>query len=280
MLETAKKHLGIKVVTAFAGLLAGGVVFGGQAQPTQASSNKTVTIYLTRHGETTGNVMSRVQGSSDFPLTKNGIDVANDLGEGLDGINFKSAYTGDLTRQEVTAKHALKHSDNAKVKIHTTKNLREGGYGSFEGDSIQADNNKIAGVYGYANGDEFMKQTGKDYWNKLQDAYYKLDKENSQNTKLVKSDRAESSDQVQDRMTKELKSIAKNTAKDGGGNVLVVSSGMSINEYLSTLNTKKYTGAPLKNAAVTKLVYKNGHFTIHGQIGSLHYVNKGADESK
>lgn len=280
MQNTVKKHFGIKVVTAFAGLLAGGVIFSSQA-PAQASSNKTVTIYLTRHGETTANVMSKVQGFSDFPLTKNGVSVANDLGYGLKGTHFKSAYTGNLTRQEVTADHALDHSGNSKVKIHTTKNLREGGYGSFEGDSIQADNNKIAGVYGYSNGDEFMKQTGKDYWNKLQDAYYKLDQENSQNTKLVKSDRAESSKQVQTRMTKELKTIAKDTSKDGGGNVLVISSGMSINEYLSTLNTKKYTGAPLKNAAVTKLVYKNGHFTVQGQIGSLHYVDKGAKaESK
>lgn len=280
MLNLVNKHFGIKIVTTFAGLLAGGVIFGSQAPTTQASSNKTVTIYLTRHGETTGNVMSRVQGSSDFPLTKNGIEVANDLGNGLKGVHFKSAYTGNLTRQEVTADHALDHSGNDQVKIHTTKNLREGGYGSFECDSIQADNNKIAGVYGYANGDEFMKQTGKDYWNKLQNAYYKLDQENSQNTKLAKSDRAESSTQVQNRMQKELTHIAKTTQKDGGGNVLVVSSGMSINEYLSTLNTKKYTGAPLKNAAVTKLVYKNGHFTIHGAIGSLHYVNKGADETK
>ena len=53
-----------------------------------ASNDKQVTIYLTRHGETTGNVMQRVQGSSDFPLTKNGITVANDLGYGLKGIKF------------------------------------------------------------------------------------------------------------------------------------------------------------------------------------------------
>ncbi|WP_457801130.1 histidine phosphatase family protein [Limosilactobacillus reuteri] len=62
-----------------------------------ASNDKQVTIYLTRHGETTGNVMQRVQGSSDFPLTKNGITVANDLGYGLKGIKFKHAYTGHLT---------------------------------------------------------------------------------------------------------------------------------------------------------------------------------------
>ena len=53
--------------------------------------------------------------------------------------------------------------------------------------------------------------------------------------KLAKSDRAESSAQVQKRMNSELLHIAKTTQEQGGGNVLVVSSGMSINEYLSTI---------------------------------------------
>lgn len=115
---------------------------------------------------------------------------------------------------------------------------------------------------------------GKDYWNKLQDAYYKLDSENSQNTNLAKSDCAESAKQVQKRMSSELLHIAKTTQKQGGGNVLVVSSGMSINEYLSTM-TNKYKDKPMQNAAVTKLVYKNGKFKAQGPIGTLHYVNKG-----
>lgn len=248
-------------------------------QTAAADKTKTVTIYLTRHGETTGNVMARVQGSSDFPLTKNGVKVADDLGYGLKGTKFKAAYTGNLTRQEVTAQHALKNSGNKNVTVKQSKDLREGGYGSFEGDSIAADNNKIAGVYGYKDGDEFMQKTGKDYWNKLQDAYYKLDSENSQNTKLVKADRAENSKQVQDRMKSELTTIAKDTQKNDGGNVLVVSSGMSINEYLSTMS-KDYKGTPLKNAAVTKLVYKNGKLSVSGPIGTLSYVDKGAKLNK
>lgn len=266
------KKLGIGVITAIAGL---GVIFGvGKYQNTTANSGKTVTIYLTRHGETTGNVMGRVQGWSDFPLTKNGITVANDLGYGLKGIKFDHAYAGNLTRQETTAKAVLDKSDNKNVKLTISNKLREGGYGSFEGDSIAADNAKIANVYGYQSGEDFQKQTGKDYWNKLQDAYYKLDSENEPNTKLVKNDRAESSSQVQKRMKSEMATIVKNSKNND--KVLVVSSGMSINEYLSTLPGSKYKGAPLKNASVTKIVYHNGHYQIKGDIGSLYYVNKGA----
>lgn len=249
------------------------------SEPAMATSTKPVTIYLTRHGETTANVMMRVQGWSNFPLTKNGVKVADDLGRGLKNTKFKAAYTGDLTRQTVTAQEVLKYSGNKHVSVNQNKDLREGGYGSFEGDSIAADNNKIAGVYGYKTGDEFMQKTGKDYWNQLQDAYHKLDTQNSQDTKLVKADRAESAKEVQQRMTTELNHIAKTTSKDGGGNVLVVSSGMSINEYLSTMS-KKYEGKPLKNAAVTKLVYKNGKLQVSGPIGTLSYVDKGAKASK
>ncbi|WP_076459484.1 histidine phosphatase family protein [Limosilactobacillus caccae] len=258
----------------FSGLLVGSTATAVVPATASAADKDQVTIYLTRHGETTGNVMQRVQGSSDFPLTKNGIKVANDLGYGLKGIKFKHAYTGNLTRQEVTAEHALKYSGNKDTKITTTPKLREGGYGSFEGDSIEADNQKIANVYGYSDGKQFQEQTGKDYWNRLQDAYHTLDKQNSENTKLAKSDRAESSKQVQNRMNSELLHIAKTTQKQGGGNVLVVSSGMSINEYLSTISDK-YEGKPMQNAAVTKLVYKNGKLHVQGPIGTLHYVNKG-----
>lgn len=171
----------IKKMTTVCAVLSG-LVLGGLASTTvapvtaYAASNDQVTIYLTRHGETTGNVMQRVQGSSDFPLTKNGIKVANDLGYGLKGVKFKRAYSGNLTRQEVTAQHALKYSGNKNTKLSISSKLREGGYGSFEGDSISSDNQKIAGVYGYSSGQEFQQKTGKRYWNKLQDAYHKLDK--------------------------------------------------------------------------------------------------------
>ncbi len=186
-----------------------------KATTKKAVKTKPVTIYLTRHGETTGNVMGRVQGWSDFPLTANGVKVADQLGYGLKGIKFKYAYAGNLTRQEVTAKEALKYSGNKNVKVNISKFLREGGYGSFEGDSIAADNDKIASVYGYTSGAEFQKATGSNYWNQLQDAYYTLDQENSQNTKLVSGDRAESAAMVQTRMTNELNTIAKRTLKNG-----------------------------------------------------------------
>lgn len=266
------KRTFLVILSSFSLFLGGSLLYQANCQPAFAK-DKTVTIYLTRHGETTANVTSKVQGWSDFPLTKNGTTVAGNLGKGLKGIKFSDAYTGNLTRQYRTAKIALKNSNNSKVTIHQTKSLREGGYGSFEGDSIATDGDKMASVYGYQTGDEFMQKAGKDYWNQLQDAYYKLDKENSDSTKLVKSDRAESSSEVQKRMAKEIKTIGK-THANKGGNVLVVSSGMSINEYLSGV-TSKYEGKPLKNAAVTKITYKNGKVHV-GTIGSLHYVNKGA----
>lgn len=266
-----------KIISTLA-LATGLVTMVPQHTYAKAVQNKTVTIYLTRHGETTGNVMGRVQGWSNFPLTKNGIDVAKNLGYGLKGIKFAHAYAGDLTRQEVTAQLALAKSGNKNTQLSISPKLREGGYGSFEGDKIASDNAKISQLYGYKDTKDFQAKTGRDFWNKLQDAYYTLDKRNESKTKLVLADRAESSQEVQKRMSQEMNYIAKHSKNKD--KILVVSSGMSINEYLSTIAGKKYTGMPLKNACVTKLIYKNGKFKVAGDIGSMQYVDQGAKFAK
>lgn len=237
--------------------------------------SKEVVIYLVRHGETTANVMHRAQGWSDFTLTKNGVKGAQYLGRGLKNIHFDSAYSGDLTRQEKTAKGILKYSKNNKVKLKIDSGLREDNYGSYEGlPDVGKAIPDIAHYYGYKNGDEFLKKTGKNAMSKMQDGYYKLDQKKRLDTDLPSKYRAESAEMVEKRMNKSLTQIAKKNK----GNTLVVSSGMSISLFLSQLNSSKYTGAPMKNDAVTKLVYKDGKFKILGEIGTLKYFTQGKKE--
>lgn len=264
------------VIMSFVAMLIGGSA--GTVNAQSKSSSKSVVIYLTRHGETTANVMHRAQGWSDYTLTNKGVKGAEYLGRGLKakGIHFKSAYSGDLTRQEKTAKGALKFSKNNKIKLKIDQRLREDNYGSYEGlpDVGQAIPD-IAHYYGYKDGDEFLKKTGKNAMSKMQDGYYALDKKNHLKTNLPTKYRAETAKAVEKRMTKALTKIAKKQAKHGKGNVLVVSSGMSISLFLSTLNSPKYNAGPMENDAVTKLVYKNGKFTISGKVGSLQYFDAG-----
>ncbi|WEV36896.1 histidine phosphatase family protein [Lactobacillus sp. ESL0677] len=245
-----------------------------EAKSTKAA-NKPVTIYLARHGETTANVMHLAQGWSDFTLTDNGVKGAQYLGLGLKGVKFRAAYSGDLTRQEKTAQGALDYSGNKKIKLQIDPRLRECNYGSYEGrQDIGKNVPEIAEYYGYKDVADFQAKTGKLFQNKMQDGYYALDKANKLNTTLPEQYRAEQSTTVQKRMTAALTAIAKKQQKKGG-NVLVVSSGMSINMFLSAQDYPEYQGVGIANDAVTKLVYKNGKFKLAGPIGDLKYFNAG-----
>ena len=49
-------------------------------------------IYLVRHGETEWNVLRRVQGSMDAPLTENGIQQAKNVAKRLAKVDFAAAF--------------------------------------------------------------------------------------------------------------------------------------------------------------------------------------------
>lgn len=81
-----------------------------------------------------------------------------------------------------TATYALQSSGNGNLKVNWTPNLREGGYGSFEGQKYD-DVNKItmplvkpAGTYsGPQDFSKAQQALGKDFWPALQDAYHEAE---------------------------------------------------------------------------------------------------------
>ncbi len=58
--------------------------------------NKLTTFYLVRHGETEYNVKGIIQGQSDSPLTRKGIDETKKLAKNLKGIKFDYIFSSDL----------------------------------------------------------------------------------------------------------------------------------------------------------------------------------------
>lgn len=270
-------------------LLFAGALSIGVGTSSQTVSAKTVNIYLTRHGQTMFNVNGRGQGWADSPLTDTGVSVAHQLGYGLYGLKFKAAYSADNMRTFRTATYALQSSGNGNLKVNWTANLREGGYGSFEGQKYD-DVNKItmpllkpAGTYsGPQDFGKAQQALGKDFWPALQDAYHAAETADFgkySDPTLPESLKAESSTQVIDRMNTELTYIAQKAEKTGG-NVLVVSSGMSIPEWLST--QKNYTVPGFVNwgnEATMKVTYKNGQFYFPSNVTDktiLYTINKGA----
>lgn len=238
----------------------------GQVEP-ENKENKSVTIYLTRHGETLFNLTEKVQGWSDTPLTDNGEEVAADLGKGLkkEKVSFSAAYASDLKSAVDTAQLVLDNNDQKTLEITQMKGLREASYGSFEGDFIPESSVKLAEKRGFKTSEAFEKAAGKMYWNQLADTYKELD------TVGI----AENSAEVSQRMIEAIEKIAKDQKKAGGGNVLVVSHGMAINVMLSKL-TDKYEGKPLKNVSVTKINFENDKLDVE-TIGETNYLELGKE---
>ena len=219
----------------------------------------TVTIYLTRHGETWMNVGHRMQGWSDSPLTTNGELVATQLGVGLAkaGVKFDSAYSADMLRHSSTAALALAQ---VKFKGEAVRDpgLREVAFGSFEG-ALQSEAQKAAIPY--------LKGTT---FNDFLDALV------AANTAAGSPLLAETAPQLTVRTMASLNAIAAKQSKSGGGNVLVVSSGITIIAALEAMgaDTSGLTTG-IGNAAVNKLEYKNGKWTVL-TMNDLSYVEAGS----
>lgn len=229
--------------------------------------SKPVEIYLTRHGKTMLNTTDRVQGWADAPLTTPGVEVAEYLGKGLkaEGIEFVAAYSSDSGRAIETAKIALGKSSQEDLVINQRMGLREACFGDYEGELNPVFWGDIA-AYNNMPIEEFMKKPDMKLF---LDTNAKLDED--------KGKMAESWDQVATRVTEEIDKIAKETEEKGGGKVLVVSHGITLMTFLTTVapdSMKDFKGAGLSNASVSKVIYQDGKYTVES-INDMSYVEKG-----
>ncbi|WP_332775337.1 histidine phosphatase family protein [Polaromonas sp.] len=87
-------------------------------------------IIAIRHGETTWNVDSRIQGHLDIPLNDTGRRQAHRLAQALAGEPITAIYASDLWRAHDTALHV---SRAVNVDVTTEEGLRERGFGEFQG---------------------------------------------------------------------------------------------------------------------------------------------------
>ena len=70
-----------------------------------------MTLFMIRHGETTGNVQKLFYGNMDLPLTETGRDQARALRPLLENYRFDRVYSSDLTRAVETAGLVLPGAD-------------------------------------------------------------------------------------------------------------------------------------------------------------------------
>jgi probable phosphoglycerate mutase len=225
-------------------------------------SEKPVTIYVTRHGRTLFNTKDLVQGWADSPLTPEGIAVAEDLGRGLRDVSFDYVVSSDLVRARQTAQLVMEQNRASKnYRLEDSALIREACYGHFEGDPNSAMIAAITAELGVPT-ETMMQDTY--MWLKSADAIKRLDT----------SGMGEDAATIKARMQAKLTEAAKAQAKKGG-NILFVAHGQSINIMLSDLDPDfTYTGTPLANAAVCKVVYQNGTFHIES-FNDTSYIDAG-----
>lgn len=101
-------------------------------------------LYLVRHGETQWNLESRTQGSKDISLTEKGLWQANRLAERFMGEKIESIYSSDLKRAYNTAKAI---GDRLGIEVKVSLNFREMNFGCWEGKNIECIKEEFKDIY-------------------------------------------------------------------------------------------------------------------------------------
>jgi len=177
---------------------------------------KYCTIYLTRHGETEWNEKKLIQGLSDIPLNKNGEFQAKQLRKEFKDTNFSAVFSSDLLRAKNSAEIIISEK---KLKVVTTKTLRERFFGRFEG--------KPLGVLRKTIGEVML-----------------VSKERQKELNLFD---VENDEDIISRLIPLMKKVA---SKYLGKNVLMITHGGLIRAFLGYVNFKipEYSDRPMKNA--------------------------------
>lgn len=101
-------------------------------------------VYLVRHGESEANIKGLFSGITDTPLSKKGIDQANEVSKKLSDIKFDKIYSSPLYRAIDTAKNITKYN---KTDIEIVNDFIEMNFGLFEGLSYKQIEEKYPEIF-------------------------------------------------------------------------------------------------------------------------------------
>jgi probable phosphoglycerate mutase len=220
-------------------------------------------LYVVRHGKTMFNALTRVQGWCDTPLTKQGRNGIHYLGLGLREIDFKAAYSSDSGRAIETMRIILgEHLHGKQISYTTDARIREWCFGSLEGGFDSEMWGVIPRVLNFKTPKEMFSNDVT--FEEIADAVYGADT----------AQWAETYERLKTRVWSGFEDIAHNVEKDGGGNVVIVSHGLTIAFLLNLIDATQPVRAGLENGCVNKLIYKEGRFTIES-VNDTSFIETG-----
>lgn len=231
-----------------------------------------VAFYVVRHGQTLFNVMGKVQGWCDTPLTEEGVRAAQALGRGLARVDFAAAYSSDSGRamqtldQLLAARSALRGEPFASpapsgalctglpFPVAHDARLREWCYGDLEGEPGELLHAALTAGFGAELSFEEHNRRLPEVADVLADA--------------DRSGRAERFDAIESRLCGFFRETGAAVHEAGGGNVLVVTHSFVVRTLVYLVDPLRVND-PVKipNASVTKLAFDGSGYSLE-EIGS------------
>lgn len=99
-------------------------------------------LYVLRHGKTSWNALRKVQGAADIPLAKEGIDLAEKVGENLKDVPFDLCFTSPLLRARQTAMLVLGRRAE-QIPVISDKRIQEIDFGVLEGTQFRDEEGNV-----------------------------------------------------------------------------------------------------------------------------------------
>lgn len=229
---TAAAVVGLSLL--IAGCSAGGSA-GTQTVATASPADGDVTVYVVRHGEAVFEVLGLMSGWSDSPLTPEGERQADLAGVALADHEFVAAYASDLGRARQTAARVLSGQGDDAPEPQMMPELREWSFGGLEGAPSSAGWSTVLAEHGYdwdvvrADLPAFAASVGG---------------MSAVATMIADSDPlglAEDRDAIVERVTAGFDALVEDARAHGGGEVLVVSHGLTISTLLEVLEPGSVT---------------------------------------
>lgn len=195
-------------------------------------------ILLLRHGQTDWNAQMRFQGCMDIPLNERGIRQAAMTTDRITEWAPEEIYVSPLKRALATAVIA---TDGKQSSFHVMEDLREVGFGDWEGQSISS-----------------LQKSGGDYLHWVEHPF------------SVKIPNAESTDEIKSRVRRVLATLQKTWAQ----RILVVSHGGTLRAFLAeALNLSLeivWKNFRMSNCALTGVEYTGEKFVLCFYNDTLH----------
>jgi len=227
------------------------------------SDNKgKITLYLMRHGQTILNRAGRTQGWCDGVLTKEGLEVAVNVGLGLSDVKFKAVYSSDLGRAVKTARIVIKENiASTNLKLVELEGLREVCFGKYEGEKEKIMFNDIMNFLNVSSLKEAVEKYDfqKEYCNSC--------------AALDETNEAENYETALNRVMRSIKDICEDNSNEDGGNILAVVHGGMIRLIIDYLD-KSFNVRDMANSSISKIIYENGNFKVES-VNDTSYSEKG-----